>query len=216
MLQAIVISNQIEGIEKYYRSNEQVSYTIYPITDTFAPELSPYDLMIVPNGSDHIAMQKIRHRVQDFLEQGKALLCCDGWFTDWIPGNRWQMDNHQKSIDTRYVVKNDPRGFFDGLDIDEFIFSHGISGYWACGYIQPAAGAVVLLEDTWHRPIVVMDEVTTRGLILLTASGPLADARYDASLAIQKESALSALYHRWIAYIIERKKFQYATNRSGF
>ena len=210
MLQAVVISNHIEGLEKYYRSNDQVQYTIYPITKAFNPDLQPYDLLIVPNGSDHIAMEKIRNGVYDFLQRGKALICCDGWFTDWIPGNRWQMDNSKKSIDTRYFVKDDPQAFFEGLDIDEFIFSNGISGYWACGYIQPAAGAQVLLEDTWQRPVIVMDESSTNGIIFLTASGPLADGRYDPSALKAKESALSALYKRWISYIIKRKQPQYA------
>ena len=210
MLKAIVISNGIEGLKHYYASNNLVDYTIYEVSKTFDPPLEDFDLLVVPNGSDHIAMEKIATRVKGFLDHGGAMICCDGWFTDWIPGNRWKIDNVRKSIEIRYFVRDDPYGFFDGLDIDEFIFSHGISGYWACGYIQPAPGAGILLADTWQRPIVVLDQISTKGTIFLTASGPLADLRYDPASGISTESAMATLYHRFILHLVKAKSLQHA------
>ena len=87
----------------------------------------------------------------------------------------------------------DPHGLLQGLDLDQLNFSHGMSGWWACGYIQAAPGADVLLADTWQRPIVVLDEVSTAGRMLLTASGPLADVTY----AGQSDTALVALYRNF-------------------
>lgn len=210
MINALVISNNIEGLENYYQSSEKVAYTIFHISKDFNPDLSAYDLLVVPNGSDHVAMLKIKEKVKNFLNDGKALICCDGWFTNWVPGNQWIMDNSKKSIDVRYFIKDDPYHFFKGLDVNEFIFSHGISGYWACGYINASSGAHIILEDTWQRPIIVLDETSTKGIIFLTASGPLADIRYDSSGNNSfKKSGLVELYQHFINYLTT-KKFQHA------
>jgi hypothetical protein len=49
--------------------------------------------VVVPNGSDHVAMQRAAGAVRGHLDGGGALFCFDGWFTPWVPGNRWVMDN---------------------------------------------------------------------------------------------------------------------------
>ena len=198
MLQALLISNGLQGLEKYYVSNEQVQYTLCLITRDFDPDLMLYDLLVVPNGSDHVAMLKIRDKVRAFLDAGRALVCCDGFFTAWVPGNQWVMDNSHRTQDVRYFPGPDRHGLLDAIDLDQLNFSHGMSGWWACGYIQAAPVADVLLADTWQRPIVVLDEVSTAGRMLLTASGPLADVTY----AGQSDSALVTLYRNFIHLLV--------------
>ena len=197
MLQALLISNGLQGLDKYYVSNELVHYTTCLITKDFDPDLMPYDLLVVPNGSDHVAMLKIKDKVRTFLDAGRALVCCDGFFTAWVPGNQWRMDNSRRTMDVRYRPGPDPHGLLKGLDIDQLNFSHGMSGWWSCGYLDAAPGADVLLADTWQRPIVVLDEVSTNGRMLLTASGPLADVTY----AGQSDTALVALYRNFLRLI---------------
>jgi len=194
MLRALLISNGIAGLEKHYVSNELVQYTLCPVTRDFAPDFSPYDLLVVPNGSDHVAMLKIKDKVRAFLNAGKALVCADGWFTAWVPGNQWLMDNQLPTREVRYLPGPDRHGLLQGFDLDELIFSHGMSGWWACGYLQAAPGAEVLLADTWQRPVLVLDEVSTPGRMLLSASGPLADVSH----AGQPDSALVTLYRNFL------------------
>ncbi|MFD2784543.1 hypothetical protein [Hymenobacter rubripertinctus] len=194
MLQALLISNGLQGLEKYYVSNELVHYTTCFVTGDFNPDLTPYDLLVVPNGSDHVAMLKIKDQVSAFLDAGKALVCCDGFFTAWVPGNQWLMDNSRRTLDVRYTPGPDAHGLLENLPLDELNFSHGMSGWWSCGYIQAAPGAEVLLADTWQRPIVVLDEVSTPGRMLLTASGPLADVTY----AGKSETASVTLYRNFL------------------
>jgi hypothetical protein len=89
----------------------------------------------------------------------------------------------------------------NNVAVEELTFNHGISGWWSCGYIKAAAGAEVILEDTWQRPIIVLDELSTNGTIILTASGPLGDGNY--SLDGEEEhraSALAMLYHKLILF----------------
>lgn len=194
MLHALLISNGLVGLDQYYVSNARVHYTTCLITKDFDPDLLPYDLLVVPNGSDHVAMLKIKDKVRAFLDEGRALVCCDGFFTAWVPGNQWVMDNSRRTQDVRYAPGTDRHGLLRGLDLDQLNFSHGMSGWWACGYLRAAPGADVLLVDTWQRPVVVLDEVSTGGRMLLTASGPLADVTY----AGQSDSALVTLYRNFI------------------
>lgn len=211
MIQAAVISNGVDGILRYFVSNNDVTYTLLEIEKDFNPDFKPYHLLIVPNGSDHIAMAKIKNKVAAFLDEGKSLFCFDGWFTNWIPDNQWIMSNEKKTIDIRYKIKTDRYNIFEGIDIDKLIYNHNISGWWACGYIDASKNADVLLEDTWQRPIIVLDEKTTNGTMILTASGPLGDSGAIPSDEETSYSALGKLYHNMLRLII--KKNQYEKNR---
>lgn len=198
MLNALLISNNIAGLENYYVSNDLVHYTVARITGNFDPDLMPYDLLVVPNGSDHIAMFRIKDKVRAFLDAGRALLCADGWFTDWIPGNQWVMDNSKRTMDTRYAIQTDRHNLFNNLDINDLTFSHGMTGWWACGYIEAASDADVVMADTWNRPMIVLDTVSTNGSMLLTASGPLADMAYNGD----RRSPLIDIYRNFLRNVV--------------
>ncbi|TXD83513.1 hypothetical protein ESY86_09140 [Subsaximicrobium wynnwilliamsii] len=204
MIQAAVISNGLQGIHRYFVSNEKVNYSVLEIEEDFNPDLTPYDLLVVPNGCDHIAMAKIKDKVASFLEEGNALFCFDGWFTNWIPGNQWVMSNEKKTIDIRYKVKTDTYNLFEGIDIDKLIYNHNISGWWACGYIDASKNADVIVEDTWQRPIIVLDEKTTNGTIILTASGPLGDSGAIPTDDESSYSVLGQLYQNMLSLIIKK------------
>ncbi|ARN78800.1 hypothetical protein BST97_12815 [Nonlabens spongiae] len=206
MIKAAVISNGLEGLHHQFNSIEEVNYDILTIDAHFDPDLDLYDVLVVPNGSDHIALFKIKDKIKSFLDQGKALICVDGWFTRWIPGNQWIMDNTKKTIDVRYKIKNDRYGIFEDVDINSFIYSHGISGWWACGYIDAAPEADIVVEDTWNRPIIVLDEHTTNGLIFMTASGPLADATGQTTDDKSSMSDLPKLFKNVIKLIASKKQ----------
>ncbi len=175
MLDAVVISNAIIGLDRMFASNDRVCYRFAHVTPDFSVDLTGADLLVVPNGCDHVAMLAIKQTVRDFLDAGGTLFCFDGWFTDWVPGNQWRMDNSKPSRDVRYHVPTDRHRLMDGVRLDDLQFNHGISGWWSVGYIDASPNADVILADTWNRPIVVLDESTTNGRIVLTASGPLGD-----------------------------------------
>lgn len=205
MLKAAVISNSVEGIEHMFISNQQINYSLFEITANFKPDFSDYDILIVPNGSDQIAMYRIKDIVRDFLNAGKILFCFDGWFTAWVPGNQWIMDNTHKTIDIRYHIVNDRYNLFNGIDVNKFIFSHGISGWWACGSIHANPDADIILADTWGRPIIVLDEVSTNGLMFLTASGPMADTLFGTNDEGQDSwCEVGKFYRRLIDFIAQR------------
>jgi hypothetical protein len=195
VLNAAYIDNGVEGLDRMFQSHDRARYTPLPVTSEFAPDLSPYDLLIVPNGCDSIAMERIADRVAAFLDAAKTLFCFDGWTTSWLPGNRWVYDCEKPTREIRYFPRMDRHNLLHKVPIDELIYMHGISGWWACGYIEPAEGADVLLADTWDRAVIVLDEHTTRGTMIMTASGPLGDCDLDG-----KENGLTRLYRNMLDY----------------
>ena len=197
-LKAALISNGIEGLERLFVSNDAVEYDFLKVTKDFRPDLMGYDILIAPNGTDNIAMGRIKDMVKAFLDQGGTLFCFDGWFTDWIPGNQWVMDNTQKTIDVRYKVKDDPFGLSRQFSIEDLNFNYGISGWWSCGYIDAAPGAHVLIEDIWQRPLVVIDDSSTNGLMVLTASGPTADVAFGGESTRPEYQAMADLYRSFL------------------
>lgn len=177
MLKAIVVSNGI-GAENAYLSNSEVDFEVVQIGPDFTLDLQGYELLVIPNGTDHVALYRNREKIREFLDHGNMLFCFCGWFLDWVPGNRWIHDNSKATRDVRHFSGDNYFSLLDGVDVAKLDHnSLGISGWWACGYIEPADGATVLISDTWGRAIVVVDDVTTPGLMFLTASGPVGDYR---------------------------------------
>ena len=204
-LKAALFSNGIEGLKDLFHESEFITYELLEITKNFEPDLSKYDILIAPNGTDHIALYRIRDKIHAFLNAGNTLLCFDGWFTDWIPGNRWIMDNSKKTIDVRYNIKEDSFGLSSCFNIQDLNFSYGISGWWACGYIQAADDATIFIEDTWGRPLVVFDDASTNGLMVLSASAPLADGSYATTDDDKAYKAMSDLYKGIIQWVHQIK-----------
>lgn len=203
-IKAAVVSNGIEGLREYFVSSEVIHYSFLEITKEFNPDLDAFNLLIVPNGSDHIAMFKIKDKVAVFLEKGNTIFCFDGWFTNWLPNNQWIMSNDMKSIDQRYSVKSDCHNLLKNVNIDDLIYNNNISGWWSCGYIETTIDAEVILQDSWQRPVVVFDEKSTNGTIFLTASGPLGDKGIATNENNYLNNSLSQLYQN-VVFLISKK-----------
>jgi hypothetical protein len=201
MLNAVVVDNGIRDLKQSFPIDPRVSYRFIDTRKALFLENQAVDLLIVPNGSDHVALSRGRDSIYQFLNNGGALFCFDGWFTDWIPGNQWVMDNSKPTREIRYTVTSDRHNLLRDISLDEFIFRNGISGWWACGYIASAPKAEVLLADTWQRPVVVLDEQTTSGLLFLTASGPLPMPYFGSDTFGPNQ-----LYSRMLNHVIQRRQ----------
>lgn len=207
MLKALVISNGI-GAEAAYPDIDVIHFETVTIGPDFSPDLTSYDLLIVPNGSDHVALHRIKDRIRAFLDAGKTVCCFCGWFTDWVPGHRWIHDNTHRTRDVRHLSGDDPHGLLKGVHVPGLDQNaHGIYGWWACGYIEPAPGADVLVHDTWGRALVLADTRSTPGFLFLTASGPIGDySRYGDA------GPLGRLYQNLLRFIIARQETSSAVN----
>lgn len=176
MLRAAVIDNGCLGTERSFADSDSVHYRIERIGEDWNPDFSSDDLLVVPNGADHVAMDRVRGQVARVLGRGGAVFCFCGFFTPWLPGNRWVHDNTRPNREVRYRAGADRLGLLDGVELARLNWDrHGISGWWACGAIETADPASVVIEDQWGRVLMVADTSSTPGLIIATASGPLAD-----------------------------------------
>ncbi|MFO0820915.1 MAG: hypothetical protein U1A77_23415 [Pirellulales bacterium] len=199
MLKGLVIDNGIGAVDSF---PSQPPWRMESVKTGPDFELRRRDcqLLIVPNGCDHVALWRVRHEIRQFLDDGGSLFCFCGWFTAWVPGNRWVHDNTHPTREARHFPRPDPRKLLDQVDLAPLDHnSHGISGWWACGYIETQDMNNALIVDAWGRPLVVADETTTRGFMFLTASGPLGEYTYG-----EDSRCLRVLYHNALRYAAAR------------
>jgi len=176
MLNVALIDSGVYGTTQYFAETPEVRYRIERIRDRWQPDFSADDLVVVPNGANHVALYEARGPIRTFLDRGGTLACFCGFFTPWIPGNQWVHDNRQPLHAVRYRARPDRLGLLEGVDINQLsVEPHGISGWWACGEIITDYPDSVLLEDNFGRMVMVADTTSTPGLIIATASGPLGD-----------------------------------------
>lgn len=129
MLQVAVVDNGIHGLRDDFIDSGAVRYRFEPITPDWRPDF-PEGVVIVPNGSDHVAMYRARRSIEVVLARGGAVLCFCGCYTLWLPGTVWVHDNTRANRDVRYRVVNDPLGLMDGVDPACLSTeAHGISGW---------------------------------------------------------------------------------------
>lgn len=95
MLNVALIDSGVYGTTQYFAETPEVRYRIERIRDRWQPDFSADDLVVVPNGANHVALYEARGAIRTFLDGGGTLACFCGFFTPWIPGNQWVHDNRQ-------------------------------------------------------------------------------------------------------------------------
>ena len=171
-----LVHSGVAGTEHAYRGDVTHHYRLEHISANWQPCFDHDDVVLVPNGANHVALYEARAHLHKFLARGGALLCFCGFFTPWLPGYYWQHSIGHDLRKLRYRVVNDELNLFEGVDVEKICRDeHGIRGGWACGDIQTNYAASVVLVDNYERTLVVADRRSTAGLIIATASGPLSD-----------------------------------------
>jgi hypothetical protein len=206
MLRAVVVDNGIHGLREHFVNSPAIRYRFERITADWRP-IFEEDVVIVPNGSDHLAMLHARASIEAVLARGAAVLSFCGCYTPWLPGTIWAHDNTRPNIEVRYHVINDPLDLMGGVDPARLSTDdHGISGWWACGALHTARPDSVVLADTWQRPVLIADMGATRGLIIATASGPLGESDPDAA----DDQGVRRLYRNIIRAVARDRESRHA------
>jgi hypothetical protein len=86
MIRTAVIDNGLSYVRSCYRSSEAIDFAFVPAQMAHASSLHAHDWVMVPNGCDHVALWRARGAVAAVLARGGAVVCGEGWFTDWVPG----------------------------------------------------------------------------------------------------------------------------------
>jgi hypothetical protein len=171
-----LIHSGVAGTVGCYADDALHHYRVERIGRLWRPCFADDDVVLVPNGANHLALFEARASLHEFVARGGALLCFCGFFMPWLPGLRWRHDYRHPLRDVSYHLVHDSLGLFDGVTAHELcVDEHGLRGGWACGEILDAPEHSVVLRDNFQRVLMVAEQRRHAGLVIATASGPLFD-----------------------------------------
>ena len=143
------------------------------IYDLPTVDLGRYRGLVVASGADQELLLRHRDRIRAFLDDGKVVAFSGHLFRPWLPGAGMFVPKAIRSFDDYRVTLVRPHPVFHGVHEEDLTFRKGVAGFFARGHHQPPAGADVLATLPDGEPIVYVDRVSTRGVILVHAGNDL-------------------------------------------
>lgn len=204
MVKVAVLNNGYEDQSEYFISSSEAIYFFIDIGNDFSLELNSYSCLIIPFGSDNVALYRCRSSIQNFLNQGNTVLSFDGCYTNWLPGIQWFMDNSYPTKKMRYKLYEDTYGLFKEVDLKGLIYSSKKSGWWTNGFLHPQPTSHTIMCDNYNRPIMVLDEEKTNGLIIAISAAPLSSEVSHITNDTRSQQSLKALYNNIMDFIVKR------------
>ncbi|QYN37511.1 hypothetical protein K1T35_09865 [Pseudonocardia sp. DSM 110487] len=136
-------------------------------------DLSRYALLVVPATVDQEHLARHRHVIRDYLDEGGVLLFGGQLHRDWLPGASSFVPLPRPSLDAYRVAWIADHPIFAGVEPDDLTFRRGVAGFFARGHHPLPPGAEVLVRLAGGEPATYVDRTSTRGTILVHASGDL-------------------------------------------
>ncbi|MGD9528721.1 MAG: hypothetical protein AB7V44_18210, partial [Pseudonocardia sp.] len=136
-------------------------------------DLSGYDLLVVGATADQEFLARHRDVVERFLDGGGVLHFGGQLHRDWLPGASPFVALPRPGLAAYRVAEVAPHPIFDGVEAADLTFRRGVAGFFARGHHPPPEGADVLVRLAGGEPATYVDRVSTRGTILVHASGEL-------------------------------------------
>lgn len=146
------------------------------VYDLPSTDLLAYKGLAVTSACDQEFLLKHADQIRAFLDDGRVLAFSGHLFRPWLPGaGMFQPKTIRHHLDyTVRLVNEHP--IFEGVREEDLTFRKGVAGFFARGHHEPPPGAEILarLVDREHgEPIVYVDRVSTRGVILVHAGNDL-------------------------------------------
>lgn len=139
-------------------------------------DLSGYRGMALSSACDQEFLLKHAQVVRDFLDSGKVLSFSGHLFRPWLPGAGMFTPKTIRSYRDYVVRLVQEHPVFTGVDENDLTFRKGVAGFFARGHHAPPPGAEIiarLVDPVTGEPIVYVDRVSTRGVILVHAGNDL-------------------------------------------
>ena len=134
----------------------------FPETD-----LSNYNVLMITYFVDQEFLYKHKKLIEDFLNEGKAVVFCGHLFRPWLPGCSLFMPKKINSYKDYYVQAVSGAPLFNGVEMEDMVFYEGVAGFFARGYYYPPEQAEACLTFTDGKVISYIDRHTTNGTILV-------------------------------------------------
>ena len=139
---------------------------ILPVCDFGKTDLSNYDTLVFPRGTDQEIVYTEREKIGAFLES-KGILISFGEVTmGWIPGCLW--DGVKPEDDEPLLIKKEHQILKD-LDPEDLHWHKGATGWCCHGHFIAPPGAEILVTNTLGDPIMYIDRQSTKGIILVAS-----------------------------------------------
>ncbi|MGQ0575904.1 MAG: hypothetical protein ACT4RN_17115 [Pseudonocardia sp.] len=142
----------------------------YALPDT---DLSLFALVVVPATADQEFLARHRGVLERYLDGGGTLHFGGQVHRDWLPGASAFVPLARPGLASYRVAEIVPHPIFDGVEPDDLTFRRGVAGFFARGHHPVPDGAEVLLRLAGGEPATYVDQVSTRGTIVVHASGDL-------------------------------------------
>ncbi len=152
------------------RSDRGERIDCYALPDV---DLSRYALLVVPATADQELLARHRGVVEGFLDGGGVLHFGGQLHRDWLPGASAFVPLARPSLAAYRVAEVAAHPIFDGVEPGDLTFRRGVAGFFARGHHPVPAGAEVLIRLAGGEPATYVDQVSTRGTIVVHASGDL-------------------------------------------
>lgn len=162
-----VLDMDIRSPERHARG-ERIDCYALPETD-----LSRYALLVVPASADQEFLARHRAVIERFLDGGGVLHFGGQLHRDWLPGASRFVPLARPSLAAYRVTEIAAHPIFAGVEPDDLTFRRGVAGFFARGHHPPPRGAQVLIRLADGEPATYVDQVSTRGTIVVHASGDL-------------------------------------------
>jgi hypothetical protein len=136
-------------------------------------DLSRYALVVVSGTADQEHLARHRGVIREYLDGGGVLLFNGQLHRDWLPGAAHFVPLERPGLATYRVTWLAEHPIFAGVEPDDLTFRRGVAGFFARGHHPVPDGAEVLVRLAGGEPATYLDRVSTRGTILVHASGDL-------------------------------------------
>lgn len=199
MIKALVLDCGRPILHDAYVSTFDVLTDIVPPAEITSIE--DYDLVILPSSMQGEKIAHLRNELRQYLNKNGVVFCFSGTCIDYLPGNTWKIDEDIPSI--HYTLYDDTYGFFKDVDLD---ILNGIDkhGWKSEGYIKSENDVQVVVCSYEQLPVMVVDEITTSGTIVITAGlGMLEKAVADLSHP-KLEMELKKVYENMLTLVLQR------------
>jgi hypothetical protein len=136
-------------------------------------DLSRFSLLVVPPVVDQEHLARHGGVIRDYLDGGGVLLFGGQLHRDWLPGASPFVPLEQPGLATYRVAWLADHPIFAGVEPDDLTFRRGVAGFFARGHHPLPPGAEVLVRLAGGEPATYLDRTSTRGTIVVHASGDL-------------------------------------------
>ena len=136
---------------------------ILPVCDLPETDLTAYDVLIFPRGTDQEITYGIRHKIRGFLDSGRVVVSFGEVTKEWLPSCNWDgvvpEDDGPLEIKKKHPV-------LERLEAQDLHWHKGATGWCCHGHFIASPDAEVLVTNELGDPVMYIDRQSTRGVIL--------------------------------------------------